>query len=120
VDPYGRAAAPGQGTRRPSNAVQLDPNGCQNNTPPKTPQQRLPIVIAAIANGDAECRVTLAEYKGALTIDVRLFEPLTMARAPMPTGKGVTLGLPKLPELARALAEAEATARAMGLLDGGG
>ena len=79
----------------------------------------LPIVIASIAKGDGEVRVTLDEFKGNLTIDVRLFEPFSMARAPMPTRKGVTLGLSKLPELARALAVAEARAREMGLIGGG-
>jgi hypothetical protein len=83
-------------------------------------RNQLPVLVAVIAKGDGEVRVTLDEYKGALTIDVRLFEPFTTARASMPTRKGVTLGLAKLPALARALAEAEAVARKLGLLGDGG
>lgn len=43
-------------------------------------------------------------------------EPFSAASVPMPTRKGVTIGLAKLPDLASALAQAETTARAMGLL----
>lgn len=76
----------------------------------------LPIHIAAIAKGEGEVRVTLDEFKGNLTIDVRLFEPFTAAQALMPTKRGLTLGLTKLPQLAAALAAAEAKARELGLL----
>lgn len=75
-----------------------------------------PILIVSIPRGDGEVRVTLDEYKGARTIDVRLFEPFTAAKVPMPTKKGLTLSVTRLPELARALADAEARARALGLI----
>ncbi len=78
----------------------------------------LPILIASIPKGDSEVRVSLDEFKGNLTIDVRLFEPFTPAKVPMPTRKGVTLGLAKLPELVRALADAEKQARELGLIGG--
>lgn len=78
----------------------------------------LPVTVAAIPKGDGEVRVTLDEFKGCLTIDVRLFEPFSAAQVQMPTRKGVTLGLGKLPDLARALADAEAKARELGLIGG--
>jgi hypothetical protein len=83
---------------------------------PGTKQPQLPHVVARVAVGDAQVRVVLDEYKGALIVDVRLFEPFTATRTLMPTKKAITLALAKLPELARALADAEATAREMGLL----
>jgi hypothetical protein len=79
----------------------------------------LPLTVATIAKGDGEVRVTLDEFKGNLTIDVRLFEAFSAARVPMPTRKGITLVLSKLPELARALVAAEVKARELGLIGGG-
>lgn len=79
---------------------------------------QFPLRIASIQKGDAEVRVALDEFKGNLTIDVRLFETFTTANVMMPTKRGITLGLARLPELAAALADAETKARAMGLLDG--
>ena len=77
-----------------------------------------PIVVAVIPKGDAEVRVSLDEFKGHLTVDIRLFEPFTAAQVPMPTRKGVTIGLGKLPDLAAALADAETRARELGLIAG--
>jgi hypothetical protein len=76
------------------------------------------IVVATLAKGDGEVRVTLDEYRGCQTIDVRLFEPFTAAKVPMATKRGITLALARLPELARALASAEAKARELGLIGG--
>ena len=78
----------------------------------------LPITIAALPKGDAEIHVTLDEYKGTRTIDIRVFEKFSPASAVTPTRKGVTLAISRLPELARALADAERQARELGLLDG--
>jgi hypothetical protein len=77
-----------------------------------------PIVIAEIAKGDAQVRIALDEFKGNRTVDVRVFEQFTAAKAYMPTKRGVTLGLAKLPELVRALQDAEAKARELGLIGG--
>ena len=77
-----------------------------------------PIVVASIAKGEAEVRVSLDEFKGNKTVDVRLFEQFSAARVHMPTRKGVTLGLAKLPELSRALADALAMAKELGLIGG--
>lgn len=34
----------------------------------------LPLTVASIPKGEAEVRVSLDEFKGALTVDVRVFE----------------------------------------------
>ena len=67
------------------------------------------IVYRIPKNEGWEVRVTLDEYLGNPTIDIRLF-------GQYPTQKGVTFAIRRLPELARALADAEALAREMGLL----
>lgn len=77
------------------------------------------ITVAVLRKGEGEVRITLDTFKGAPVVDVRLFEPFTPANVPMPTRKGVTLAIGRLPELAAALAEAETQARAFGWLDGG-
>jgi hypothetical protein len=60
--------------------------------------------------------VTLSEYEGHALINVRIYA--TGADGiDRPTVKGVALGIRKLPELAKALATAEAKARELGLLD---
>lgn len=104
--------------RHPHGPSKVDHCGDRHeDSPEKGAEQRLPVAVSAIPKGDGEVRVTLADFKGALVVDVRLFEPFTMARARSPTKKGIALGLRKLPELARALAPAEAVARQLGLLD---
>jgi hypothetical protein len=62
--------------------------------------------------------VSLSEYEGHALINVRLYATGTDG-IDRPTKKGVAMSIGKLPELARALAKAEATARELGLLDGG-
>jgi hypothetical protein len=60
--------------------------------------------------------VALSEYEGHCLINVRVYS--TGADGiDRPTTKGIALGIRKLPELAQALAKAEARARALGLLD---
>jgi hypothetical protein len=60
--------------------------------------------------------VTLSEYEGHNLINVRVYA--TGADGiDRPTTKGVAMGIGKLPELARALAKAEAKARELGLLE---
>jgi hypothetical protein len=113
-----RDGGPRLRARRPRSFVQsATTNDSEDNRRAGTQQQPLPFVIAAIPAHDGEVRVTLDEFKGHLTVDIRLFEPFTPAKVLMPTRKGVTLGLCKLPDLARALASAEAKARELGLLD---
>lgn len=60
--------------------------------------------------------VSLSEYEGHVLINVRVYA--TGADGiDRPTPKGVAMGIQKLPELARALAKAEAKARELGLVD---
>ena len=65
-----------------------------------------------------ELRIALKEFKGYRLIDVRTYvEPYTdEGQGRVPTKKGVTLGLAKLPEFIAALHEAERQVRAAGLL----
>jgi hypothetical protein len=61
-------------------------------------------------------RVELGEHKGHLLISVRLWETGSDG-IDRPSVRGVSLGIRKLPELARALAKAESRARELGLLE---
>jgi len=61
--------------------------------------------------------VTLSEYEGHCLINVRVYCTGTDG-IDRPTPKGVAMGIRKLPQLARALVDAEAKARELGLLDG--
>jgi transcriptional coactivator p15 (PC4) len=63
--------------------------------------------------------VTLSEYEGHPLINVRVYATGTDG-IDRPTPKGIALGVGKLPELARAIAKAEAHAREIGLITGGG
>ena len=63
--------------------------------------------------------VTLSEYEGHCLINVRVYSTGTDG-IDRPTPKGVAMGIRRLPELARALAKAEAKARELGLIDGEG
>jgi hypothetical protein len=61
---------------------------------------------------------SLGDYEGHCLINVRVY--CTGADGiDRPTSKGIAMGIRKLPELARALAKAEAKAIELGFLDGG-
>jgi hypothetical protein len=76
------------------------------------------ITVATIRKGEAELRITLDRFKGRYVVDVRQWESFTPARVFMATKRGVTLAVVRLPELAKALAEAERHARELGLMGG--
>jgi hypothetical protein len=59
--------------------------------------------------------VALSEYEGHALINVRIYATGTDG-IDRPTQKGVAMSVRKLPELARALANAESRARELGLL----
>ncbi|MEH2521562.1 hypothetical protein V1279_007135 [Bradyrhizobium sp. AZCC 1610] len=60
--------------------------------------------------------VTLSEYEGHALINVRVYA--TGADGiDRPTTKGIAMGIGKLPDLARAIVNAEARAIALGLID---
>ena len=79
------------------------------------------IRIATIPCGREETRVTLTEYRGHQLISLWRFYPDEKAGEMRPGKRGVTVPIGKLPELASAVNEALARARADGLLptDGG-
>jgi hypothetical protein len=81
-----------------------------------------PIQIARFwksRNRTEHVRVDLSEYKGHALINVRIWQTGSDG-VDRPTVKGIALAVRKLPELAKALAQAETTAREAGLLDGEG
>jgi hypothetical protein len=75
-----------------------------------------PITIAVLRKGDGEVRITLGQYKGRATVDLRFWDASTPGRAPIPTKRGLALGIHRLPELALAIAKAEEKARELGLV----
>ncbi len=78
-------------------------------------------IIAKIEkNKTEELRVALKEFKGRRYLDIRTYiDPYAdEGQGRVPTRKGVTLNLAKLPELIEALQKAEVEARALGLLKG--
>ncbi len=71
-------------------------------------------------NKTEELRVALNEFKDRHYLDIRTYaDPYAdEGQGRVPTRKGVTLNLAKLPELIEALQKAEVEARALGLLKG--
>ena len=69
-------------------------------------------------NRSEELRIALKEFKGRDYLDIRTFiEPYAdEGQGRVPTKKGATLAVAKLPELIAALQKAEEEARAAGLL----
>lgn len=76
------------------------------------------ITVATLPKGErAELRVTIAEYRGRRTIDLRIFEEFAASTgARSPTKAGVALSIERLPELRAALEEAERQAIDLGLI----
>jgi hypothetical protein len=77
-----------------------------------------PVVITTIAKNTRESvRVALDHYQGHDLVDVRIVTPLTTETGTLvPTKKGISLRLDQLPNLIKALQDAEAEARRRGLL----
>ena len=75
-------------------------------------------ITAIEKNRTEELRVALKEYKGHDYVDVRTYvEPYAdEGQGRIPTKRGITLRVRKLPELIVALKEAEQQARTAGLL----
>ncbi len=76
-------------------------------------------IIAELPKNATEVvRVTLDTYQSKPIADVRVFTEYKTTGELGPTRKGVTIRAEQLPELVRALAKAEAEARALGWIDG--
>jgi len=67
-------------------------------------------------NSMDEVRVSLSEFKGHTYVDVRVYTEFEGDSEKRPTKKGITVRPDLLPELRQALEQAEAEARAAGLL----
>jgi len=79
--------------------------------------ETLPQLIAQWNRTSSEAvRVQLCQYNGTSLIEVRIYWRNHEGEY-RPSRKGISLGLKHLPALADALAQAEAKARAMGLLE---
>jgi hypothetical protein len=88
----------------------------------RRPTLDAPIVISKFWKNrrrSESVQISLAEYEGHCLINVRVYCTGTDG-IDRPTPKGVAVGIRKLPELARALVNAEAKARSLGLLDDDG
>lgn len=82
-----------------------------------------PLVVRVLPLGSAaELRLTFERFNGSLRFDLRTFEDdrLGASKVRGPTRKGVSLPVEALPDLVAAVVEAEADARALGLLERGG
>jgi hypothetical protein len=74
------------------------------------------VTIAIVEKGaNAQVRVTLSKWRGRTKVHVREYNPGAIAGQWWP-GKGACLPVEKLPELVKALQDAEADARHRGLL----
>ena len=83
----------------------------------------LPVVVRVLPLGDAaELRLTFERFNNQVRFDLRAWADdklgATVVRGP--TKKGVSLSVEALPDLVAAVVDAEATARALGLLEDGG
>jgi hypothetical protein len=85
----------------------------------KAPSLAEPVEIAKFWKNrrrSESVHVTLSDYEGHSLINVRVYATGTDG-IDRPTTKGVAMAINKLPELARAIAKAEAKAKELGLLE---
>jgi len=74
--------------------------------------------ISIIEKGrTSDVRVSLSEYNGRTYLDIRTHVVVDASGRRMPTRKGCTLPIGKIPELRAALEKAEAAAIDLGLLE---
>ena len=75
-----------------------------------------PIAIIEKAR-TVDVRVSLSEYNGRVYLDIRTHVVVDATGDRVPTRKGVTLPIDKIPELRATLEKAETAARDLGLLE---
>ena len=68
-------------------------------------------------NSAEEVRIQLTEFNGHDLVAARVFATVKADGSKVPTRKGITLNIRRLPELIGGLQEAEREARKAGLLD---
>lgn len=77
----------------------------------------LPLTVAEVQkNASEKLRFAFQELKGHQLLDMRVYGIFSAAKTYMPTGKGVSVNVSKIPELIAALQEAERKARELGLI----
>ena len=75
------------------------------------------IVVASIPkNSRGELRVLLRTWKGCQIVDQRLFVP-NLSGVMRPCPEGIAMPIERLPEIVKALQEAERQARQLGLIE---
>lgn len=78
-----------------------------------------PINVGSVQKNSAEeVRATFSNYRGHDLFDLRVYGKFGAAQTFMPSGKGVSINIAKLPELIALLQKAEAEARSQDLLGG--
>lgn len=78
-----------------------------------------PITVGSVQKNSAEeVRATFSNYRGHDLFDLRVYGKFGAAQTFMPSGKGVSVNIAKLPELIALLQQAEAEARSLGLIGG--
>jgi len=79
------------------------------------PRFPAPVVVAKLPmNTEEELRVSLDDLRGKPVVDLRIFATFTLARVHMPTKKGVSVGIERIPDLIEALSRALSEARHSG------
>jgi hypothetical protein len=74
-------------------------------------------VVATFGKNSREMvRVALTQFRGVKLISIRVWVPRRDGSGTIPTRAGIDMRVEKLPELRAAIVEAEAQARAAGLL----
>ncbi len=78
-----------------------------------------PVIIADLRKNSLEqVRLQLTSFNGVDLIDARIFYKKHETGEILPSQKGITLKVDRLPELIEGLQRAEEQARAMGLIGG--
>ena len=67
-------------------------------------------------NSIEEVRVELINYRGHDLVGMRVYSDFTKSKEMLPTKKGLTMSVEKLPELIEALQEARSKAEAAGTI----
>jgi hypothetical protein len=103
-----------QAPRGPSHSARLRPE-------PRTPKLPEPVIVAEFwANRRGESvRIQLREFEGLVLVDIRKHYTAADGRM-LPTKKGLSIAIARLPDLARAIGKAVHKAQELGLLSGGG
>jgi hypothetical protein len=97
--------------RRGPSEVDLRGSGRREDSAPGTGLQFSVLIARLPKNADEEVRISLDEFRGEKLLDIRIYASFTIARARMPTKRGISIPVEMLPDLLDALQDAVAKAR---------